>query len=371
MMCVKPYSRGAISTLTRLTRGVCQTTRKIMEQRGRLLTGDTPTGRLHLGHWVGSIQNRIKMQEEYDSYFILANYHAFTTCYKDPHSIRKSTLDIATDYFAAGIDPEKATIFVQSDISAIHELMFIFSMLITHQQIMHNPTLKSELKEKSNGTQHPFGFILYPLGQVADILAFRPDAVPVGEDQLPHIEMTRRIAGRFNELYCRDQPHLFPLPQAILGKEKRLVGINPPTADGTFQKMSKSLGNAIFLSDSRDVITRKVKKIYTDPNRLTPTTPGVIENNPLWMFLDALHPNPQWLSAAKDDYQKGKISDRACKEELALRIWELVEPMQERRARLEANPNFIIDVLREGSKKAAIIANNTLLRVKELIFQKY
>jgi tryptophanyl-tRNA synthetase len=243
---------------------------KMMNQsKPRLLTGDTPTGRLHLGHWVGSLENRVLMQDEYDCYFIIANMHAFTTRMDRPDEIRQSVIDIATDYLAAGIDPKKSTIFIQSEIPAISELTFYFSMLISYPRLMRNPTIKDEIRDKGLGDNYPFGFLLYPVGQVADILAFRPELVPVGEDQGPHIEMTREVARRFNQLYCGVDPHtedadylrkggLFPIVALKLGRARRLVGIGAPDAEGRLLKMSKSLNNAIFISDDPDTITKKV-----------------------------------------------------------------------------------------------------------------
>lgn len=226
-------------------------------QRQRLLTGDTPTGKLHLGHWVGSLENRVKLQEEYDCYFIIANIHAFTTRATQAEDIRQSVIDITLDYLGAGIDPKKSTIFVQSEIPAIAELTYFFSMLVPYAELMRNPTIKDEIRDKNLGDSYPFGFLLYPIGQIADILAFRPDLVPVGEDQLPHLELTRFIARKFNHVYCGVDSHindeeyvkaggLFPLPKPLIGRIKRLIGTGAPTADGRLLKMSKSLNNAIF-----------------------------------------------------------------------------------------------------------------------------
>ena len=210
----------------------------------RVLTGDTPTGRLHLGHWVGSLENRVALQSEYDCYFIIANVHAFTTRAEQPADIRQSVLDIATDYLAAGIDPDLSTIFIQSEIPAIAELTFLFSMLVPYPRLMRNPTLKDEIRDKDLGDNYCFGFLLYPIGQIADILAFRPELVPVGEDQLPHLELTRELARRFDQLYCGVNPQtedrdyikaggLLPVIQPKLGRVKRLVGTGAPAPTAT------------------------------------------------------------------------------------------------------------------------------------------
>lgn len=338
------------------------TTRKL-----RVLTGDTPTGKLHLGHWVGSLENRVKMQQTHDCFFIIANYHALSTKYKNPAEVHKSVIDITIDYLSVGIKPELSTIFAQSDVPAIHELMFILSMLISPEQLLRNPTLKSELQDKEKNSNYPFGFILYPLGQVADILSFRPDVIPVGEDQLPHIELTRHIVRKFNTLYG----DYFPLPAALMGKEKRLIGIDPPTADKTFRKMSKSFGNAIFLSDNPVELKKKVNRIYTDPNRITPTTPGQVENNPMWIFHDIFNSDKDWIKEAKSAYLKGKISDRECKEKLYQVLECFLEPIRERRRYYEERPNEVLDLIAAGGEKARTIANQTLLDVKNIIKQVY
>jgi tryptophanyl-tRNA synthetase len=226
-----------------------------MIKKPRLLTGDTPTGRLHLGHWVGSVENRVALQDDYDCYFIIANVHAFTTRADKPADIRQSVIDIATDYLAAGIDPARSTMFIQSEIPAIADLTFFFSMLISYPRLMRNPTIKDEIRDKGLGDNYSFGFLLYPVGQVADILAFRPEIVPVGEDQIPHLEMTREVARKFNQIYCGVDPHtedkdyisqggLFPVVDVKLGRAKRLVGINGPDANGNLLKMSMILASA-------------------------------------------------------------------------------------------------------------------------------
>src|SRR5436190_21258451 len=214
-----------------------------MPEKQRILTGDTPTGKLHLGHYVGSVENRLALQSEYDCYFIIANKHAFTTRADKPDDIRQSVIEIATDYLAAGIDPNVSTMFIQSEVPAIDELTFFFSMLIPFNRVMRNPTLKDEIRDKGLGDEYPFGFPLYAVGQCADILAFRPVMVPVGEDQLPHLELSREVARRFDQLYCGVDPHaddkdyvakggLFPIIEPKLGRVGRLVGVGPPGGSG-------------------------------------------------------------------------------------------------------------------------------------------
>jgi len=356
-----------IKNLSHITFRNYMTQNLYTEKKPRVLTGDTPTGKLHLGHLVGSLENRVKMQDTHDCFFIIANYHALSTKYMDPKEIRKSVLNITLDYLAAGIDPEKSTIFVQSDVSAIHELMFILSMMISPEDLLRNPTLKAELKDKEKNSNYPFGFVLYPLGQAADILSFCPDLIPVGEDQLPHIELTRKIVRKFNSLYG----NYFPLPKAIMGKEKRLIGIDPPTSDGTFRKMSKSFGNAIFLSDTSAELKKKINRIYTDPNRLTATTAGRVENNPMWTFHDVFNEDKEWVIEAKKAYTEGKISDSECKVKLFDVLDNILDPIRERRSYYEGRPNRVLEILAAGGEKAKIVADKTLHGAKELISQTF
>ena len=348
----------------------------------RLLTGDTPTGKLHLGHWVGSLENRVKLQETYDCYFIIANIHAFTTRAAQPEEIRQSVLDITLDYLGAGIDPDKSTIFIQSEIPAISELTYFFSMLVPYGELMRNPTIKDEIRDKNLGESYPFGFLLYPIGQIADILAFRPDIVPVGEDQLPHLELTRFVAKKFDQMYCGVDSHtldkdylnaggIFPLIQPLLGRIKRLVGTGAPNAEGKLLKMSKSLNNAILLSDDNDTIQQKVMKMYTDPNRLKPTDPGTTENNPLWIFHDTFNHDTKWVEETKALYRAGQIGDVACKKKLIEVLVELISPMRERRALYEKDPGEVLRILREGNAKANEQAEITLALAKKAMNQNW
>ena len=352
------------------------------DHRPRLLTGDTPTGRLHLGHWLGSLENRVALQETYDCYFILANLHAFTTRATQPEEIRQHVFEITLDYLAAGIDPKKSTLFVQSEIPAIAELTYYFSMLVPYTEVMRNPTIKEEMRDKNLGDHYPFGFLMYPIGQVADILAFRPDIVPVGEDQLPHLELARFVARKFNQLYChvppqtRDEDYLdagglFPLIQPMLGRVKRLIGTGGPTPDGRWLKMSKSLNNAIFLSDTNDMIQKKVMKMYTDPQRLKASDPGTTDNNPLWVFHDIFNTDIVWVAAAKERYRAGKIGDVMCKQKLIDVLVALIAPMRERRMHYASDLTEVRRILRDGNAKANQQAQKTLLLAKEALHQVY
>lgn len=348
----------------------------------RLLTGDTPTGRLHLGHYVGSLENRIALQKEYDCYFIIANVHAFTTRMDRPAEIRDSVIDIAIDYLAAGIDPKVSTLFIQSEIPAIAELTFFFSMLIPYGRVMRNPTIKDEIRDKGLGDNYPFGFLLYPVGQVADILAFRPEIVPVGEDQIPHVEMTREVARRFNQLYCGVDPHtedadylkkggIFPIVDVKLGRSRRLIGTGGPGAEGQLLKMSKSLNNAIFLSDEPETISRKVMSLYTDPKRIKATDPGTVENNPLWIFHETFNPDQAWVKEAEDRYRQGKIGDVECKKRLIEVLVNLIEPIRQRRLVYERDIGQVYKILQEGAQKANAIAEETLALAKKAMHQDF
>lgn len=353
-----------------------------MKEKPRLLTGDTPTGRLHLGHWVGSLENRVQMQDDYDCYFIIANIHAFTTRVDRPAEIHQSVLDIMLDYLACGIDPKRSTIFLQSEIPAIAEMTFFFSMLIPYPRLMRNPTIKDEIRDKGLGDNYSFGFLLYPVGQVADILVFRPKVVPVGEDQVPHIEMTREVARRFNQLYCGVDPHtedddylkkggLFPIVEPKLGRSRRLIGVGPPDANGNLLKMSKSLNNAIYLSDDADSIKKKIMSMYTDPKRLKATDKGTVVNNPLWVFHEIFNPDKAWVTEAEDRYREGAIGDVECKLKLIEVLVELIEPMRQRRLQYEKDMAYVQATLRSGTAKANVLAEETLILAKEAIQQRY
>jgi tryptophanyl-tRNA synthetase len=336
----------------------------------RILTGDTPTNTgLHLGHYVGSLENRLKLQEEYDCYFLIANVHAFTTLAEKPADIRANTLGIVKDWLAVGLDPEKSTFVLQSEIPAIAELTFLFAMLIPFNKVMRNPTLKTEIETKGLGDSYPFGFPMYAVGQCADILAFRPDLVPVGEDQEAHIEMCRDVALKFNQMYSgvgnrvpADEHHkaggVFPVPKAKLGRIARLMGV-----DGK-NKMSKSLNNAIFLYDDAKTVQKKVNSIKTDRPTMTSPLP---EENPLSQFLDAFLPQER-AAQIKADYASGKeVMDGHIKAEVGAAINALIEPMRQRRAELEtpAGEEKVLSVIRSGINKANAVAEETLYLAKK------
>lgn len=347
-----------------------------MKTRPRILTGDTPTGRLHLGHWVGSLENRVALQDDYDCFFLLANMHAYTTRAERPAEIRRDTLEIVKDWIAAGIDPERSTLVVQTETPAIAELSWFFAMLLPFNRVMRNPTLKSEIDQKDLGDHYSFGFPLYAVGQCADILAFRAELVPVGEDQAAHIEMCREVARRFNWTYAGVDPHasdeehlaqggVFPIPKALIGRVGRLVG-----TDGK-NKMSKSLNNAIFLTDSPKDIKKKIGALYT--GRQSMTEPGDIQSS-LFQYVRAFIKDPAKVAELEDRYARGdNIGDGHVKADIAVALEELLGPMRERRAALEGEKGDakVLEILRAHAVKANAIAEETLFLAKEAMKLDY
>ncbi len=337
--------------------------------RARILTGDTPTGQLHLGHLVGSLESRVASQDEFDCYFLIANMHAYTTRADKPQGIRESTLEIVKDWLAVGIDPQRSTFVLQTEVPAIAELTWFFAMLLPFNRVMRNPTLKTEIDDKGLGDTYSFGFPMYAVGQCADILAFRPQLIPVGEDQVAHIEMCREAARRFNQVYCGVDPHaedsehealggVFPIPAAKVGRIGRLVG-----TDGK-QKMSKSLNNAIFLTDTLKQIKKKMGQLYT--GRQTMDEPGDIDNA-LFEYVRAFIRDETRVKELEQKYAAGdNIGDGHIKVEVAQAIDELIAPIREKRAELagEAGDKVVLEILREHAAKANAVAEETLARAK-------
>ncbi|GIK19789.1 MAG: tryptophan--tRNA ligase [Leptolyngbya sp. PLA2] len=336
----------------------------------RILTGDTPTGRLHLGHWVGSLENRVRLQQDHECYFLLANMHAFTTRAHKSADIRRDTIEIVKDWLAAGIDPERSTIVLQTEVPAIAELTWFFAMLLPFNRVMRNPTLKTEIETKELGDTYSFGFPMYAVGQCADILAFRPAHVPVGEDQVAHIEMCREVARRFDQVYCGVDPQaedadyerlggVFPIPAALVGRVGRLVG-----TDGK-NKMSKSLNNAIFLSDTPKRVKTRVGEIFT--GRQSMTEPGDV-NNALFEYVRAFIKDEERVKELERRYATGdNIGDGHVKAEVAEAINALLEPMRARRAEYEkpGGDDVILDVIRRGTRRANEVAEETLAMAKK------
>ncbi|QGT99037.1 Tryptophanyl-tRNA synthetase [Candidatus Syntrophocurvum alkaliphilum] len=328
------------------------------ENKKRILTGDRPTGNLHLGHYVGSLANRVKLQYDYDSYILIADVQALTTHYERPEYLQSDVLNIATDYLAAGIDPEISTIVIQSLIPEIHELTMYFSMYTSVNVLRHNPTIKSEAQQ--HGIKDiTYGFLGYPVNQAADIAIFKANLVPVGEDQIPHIELTRKIVRRFNDLYS---PVLIE-PEALIGEVPRLMGLDAKA------KMSKSLNNCIYLSDHSKDISTKVRKAVTDPGRIRKTDPGNPDVCTVYAYSKVF--NNEGIEQIEKDCRGGAIGCVACKKNLTNRIDELIEPMRERRIKYENNPQLVKDILMEGTKKASNVAKETILEVKDALGINY
>ncbi len=329
-----------------------------MANRKRILTGDRPTGKLHLGHYVGSLANRVKLQEEYDSYIIIADVQALTTNFENPENLSRDTFQIAEDYLAAGLNPEISTIFVQSMIPEIHELTMYFSMFTTVNVLRHNPTVKSEAQQHGFSDM-TYGFLGYPVSQAADISIFRAHLVPVGEDQIPHLEFTRKIVRRFNDLY---RPVLVE-PDILLGAVPRLVGL-----DGK-AKMSKSLNNSIYLSDDSSEIRKKVMDAVTDPARIHKNDPGHPEVCTVYEYHKIF--NPIEVETIEGECRRGEIGCVACKKRLAGCLDALLEPMRERREKYSQNPGLVKEILMEGTKKAHQVAKETMNEVRDAMGINY
>ncbi|OFX33514.1 MAG: tryptophan--tRNA ligase, partial [Armatimonadetes bacterium RBG_16_67_12] len=294
-------------------------------KKGRLLTGDRPTGKLHLGHYVGTLANRVRLQDEYDCFFLLADYHILTTRLETLGEIEQNIREIVLDYLSVGIDPERSTIVLQSAVPQIPELALIFSMLVAVPRLQRVPTLKEVMKDL-HIQQPSAGLLNYPVLQAADILSVRGEIVPVGKDQASHLELTREIARRFNEAFAP----VFPEPETLIGE----VGTLPGT-DGK-AKMSKSVGNVIYLSDDAESVTQRVMRMYTDPKRIHPTDPGTVEGNPVFIYHDAFNANKAEVDELKARYRAGKVGDVEVKKRLAQALNAFLDPLRERRARHSA-----------------------------------
>lgn len=323
----------------------------------RILTGDRPTGRLHLGHYVGSLQNRIKLQDEYDQFVMIADVQALTDNFTDSQKVRDNVRELVLDYLAVGIDPTKTTIFIQSLIPEIAELTVYYLNLVTLERVLRNPTVKDEIKQKGFGKHIPAGFAMYPVSQAADITFCKANLVPVGEDQLPMIEQTREIVRRFNSLYGETLIE----PEALLGDVKRLPG-----TDGQ-AKMSKSLDNCIYLSDSTIVVEKKVMGMYTDPTRIHATDPGNVEGNPVFIYHDAFNSNKEEVEDFKSRYRKGRIGDIEVKKRLVEVLNELLEPMRNARSKYEDKPDEVDKILRLGTQRAQEVAKETMVEVRRVM----
>ncbi|EKD52954.1 MAG: hypothetical protein ACD_61C00190G0012 [uncultured bacterium] len=321
----------------------------------RILTGDRPSGKLHLGHYVGSLANRVKLQDEYDQFVLIADVQALTDNYEHPEMVVNSVRELVLDYVAAGIDPKKSTIVLQSQIPAIAEMTVFFLNMVSLNRVLRNPTVKAEIEQKGFADTLPAGFAMYPVSQAADITAFEANLVPVGEDQLPMIEQTREIVRKFNNLYGETLVE----PEALVGEFPRLVGL-----DGK-AKMSKSLGNCIYLADSVEEVDKKVKSMFTDPTRLKPTDPGHVEGNPIFIYHDAFNPNKAEVEELKTRYKAGQVGDVEVKQKLAVAINTLLEPMRKRRSELERDPEKVNEILKNGIEKGREVSGEVLKKIKQ------
>jgi tryptophanyl-tRNA synthetase len=325
-------------------------------ERKRILTGDRPTGKLHLGHYVGTLENRVRLQDKYDCLFIIADLHMLTTQPEKERVARvaRNVRDIVLDYLAAGIDPQKSTIFVQSAVPETAQLNLILEMLVSVPRLERLPSLK-DMARDANLDVMPFGLLGYPVLQAADILLPRAHLVPVGKDNEAHVEVTREIARRFNRLYGE----VFPIPDVMLGEVPTLVG-----TDGQ-AKMSKSLDNAIFLSDDAETVVRKVSGMYTDPRRVRADIPGQVEGNPVFIYHDAFNPDEEEVDDLKARYRQGKVGDVEVKRKLARALNTFLDPLRQRRAEYEARPGLVDDILIAGTRRVRGLAQETMERVYE------
>jgi tryptophanyl-tRNA synthetase len=324
-------------------------------QKKRILTGDRPTGPLHLGHYVGSVSNRAHLQDEYDTFIIIADAQALTTNFDRPERLREDILNVAIDNLACGVDPEKSTLFIQTMVPEIAELTIFYANLVTVNQLFHNPTIKTEAAQHHFEEKMPYGFLGYPVSQAADITFCRAHLVPVGEDQLPHIEMTRKIVRKFNAMYA---PVLVE-PAAKVSTVSRLVGLDGNT------KMSKSLGNAIYLSDPAETVKKKISQAVTDPARIHPTDKGHPEVCTVFAYHRAF--NLGAVSGIEEQCRAGSIGCVACKKLLIETMNRFLDPIRERRAGYEQRPDDVWDILKTGSARARLEGARTMALVREAV----
>lgn len=322
----------------------------------RVLTGDRPTGKLHLGHLVGSLQHRVKLQDICTQTVLIADLQALTDNGHQPQKVSENILNVLADYLAVGIDPSKTTIALQSGVRALHELPMFYSNLVTVGRLSRNPTVKAEIQQKGLSDSLPVGFFSYPVSQAADITAFQATLIPVGEDQIPMIQQTNEIVRKFNSIVGEN---VLKECRALLSHVPRLPGI-----DGQ-GKMSKSLGNAIHLDSSVNEISKAVKMMFTDPSHLRVEDPGKIEGNVVFTYLDAFHPDVDLVEEMKSHYQRGGLGDGHVKKVLNECLQAMLEPIRERRNRLIMDKSYLISVLREGTAKANEESAKTLEKVKK------
>jgi tryptophanyl-tRNA synthetase len=328
----------------------------------RILTGIRPTGALHLGHYAGALENWVRLQDEYECFFLIADYQVSDYA-DDIDTVRQSVFEIATDWLAVGLDPERSHFVIESLVPEHAELTIWLSWYVGLGRLQRNPTLKAEMDELESRSKDavPVAFFTYPVMQVANILMPKANLVPTGEDQAPHVEMTREVARRFNRLFGE----VFPEPEGLVGRVPRLVGI-----DGQ-AKMSKSLNNAIYLKDDAETVTQKVMRMFTDPTRIHASDPGHVEGNPVFMYHDAFNPDKAEVQDLKERYVVGKVGDVEVKQKLARALNALMDPIRERRARYESQPELVREALASGSGYAKRVAEQTMSEVRAALRLNY
>jgi tryptophanyl-tRNA synthetase len=326
----------------------------------RVVSGLRPTGKVHLGHLVGALKNWVALQPQYECFYFVADWHALTSDYADTSALTAYAIDNVTDWMAAGLDPEQSTIFVQSMVPEHAELYLLLSMVIPIPWLERVPTYKEQREQLSEKDLSTIGFLGYPLLQTADIVIYDAQYVPVGEDQVPHLELSREVVRRFHQFYGQ----VFVEPQPLLTQFPRLPGLDN-------RKMSKSYGNAIDLADDAETVRKKVMQMYTDPKRIRADIPGTVEGNPVFLYHDAFNPDVAELDDLKARYRTGTVGDVEVKQKLARAINAMLEPMRDRRAAMVARPGYVRDVLMEGSRRARAIADQTMERVREAVRLRY
>lgn len=320
------------------------------DKKNILVTGDRPTGKLHLGHLVGSLINRIKYQDQYDCFFLIADLHMLTTHYDKVSEVEQNVLEMVIDWMSVGMDPGKSTFYIQSQVPYITELYTILAMICSVQRSERIPTLKEKIQDMGVGENYSVGLLGYPILMAADILMFKATKVPVGEDQLSHIEITRELARRFNHLYG----DYFTEPDPIVSNTSRLVGV-----DGN-RKMSKSLDNCIYLSDDNKMVEKRVMSMFTDPNRIRADIPGRVEGNPVFIYHDAFNNNIDEVEDLKDRYRKGKVGDVEVKKKLSAAINKILDPIRENRREIEDDKKKVKEIISDGTKRARQIARHNI-----------
>jgi len=321
-----------------------------MEKNGRILTGHRPTGPRHLGHLVGTLETWKKLQDDFECFFLVADLHVLTTDFSHPERIRANTLEVVLDWLAAGIDPARSTLILQSAVPEHAQFSLLLSMLVTVARLERVPTYKDQVQQLN--LTPSLGLLTYPVLQAADILLYQANQVPVGEDQLPHLELARELTRRLNQQYSLE----FPEPQPILSAMPRLPGIDN-------RMMHTSYGNAIYIRDTPEETSRKVSQMYTDPTRLRATDPGHVEGNPVFTYLDLFDPAVDEVAGLKEDYRVGKVGDVFLKERLAQSLNEFLAPLRAQRMELAKRPEDVIEILRTGTERARPIARQTLEEV--------